>query len=334
MDNDCDGVVPTEEQDGDGDGYVECSVDLTSGKDRRLTAEKTVMIQIRCCNKNKSGSTMVMQMAMVRPATLWSRVHNRKGTYDDSDCDDANPLLMSINDDADCDGVLEADDCDDTDPTSTTVATDADCDGVLESDDCDDTDPSSTVVAEDADCDGTLTDDDCDDNDGGSTIVMDDADCDGTITFYDCDDTDPTLNEVDLDGDGNSTCFGDCDDSNPSVSGLQGGGCPMGASCLDILGVYDVGDDVYTIDPSGGGVLRHTMCTVTRQLMEEVDCVGQSTNVSGLDYLHPNVSESATHLSGAGTCYPTNELTMEMAGMPSVDMPVVLYGSVQSLLDQ
>ena len=37
---------------------------------------------------------------------------------------------------------------------------------------------------------------------------LDDADCDGTITFYDCDDTDPALNELDLDGDGNSTCFG------------------------------------------------------------------------------------------------------------------------------
>ena len=256
LDNDCDGVVPTEEIDDDGDGYVECAVDLsqwqgvliTGGEDCDDTDPTLQQEQVWFYDGDGDGYGS-------SDNTVISCEQPQGYTLDDSDCDDTDTLFLSIDDDADCDGVLEADDCDDTDPTSTTVATDADCDGVLTADDCDDTDPNSTVVAEDADCDGTLTDDDCDDNDSGSTVVADDVDCDGTITLNDCDDTDPALNELDLDGDGNSTCSGDCDDFDASVSGLQGGGCPMGSSCLDILGgTYDVGDDVYTIDPTGGGV--------------------------------------------------------------------------------
>ena len=30
-----------------------------------------------------------------------------------------------------------------------------------------------------------------------------------------------SLNEIDIDADGNSTCAGDCDDFDPNVSGLQ-----------------------------------------------------------------------------------------------------------------
>ena len=80
----------------------------------------------------------------------------------------------------------------------------------------------------------------------------------------------------------------------------------MGA-CLDILGgAYDVGDDVYTIDPSGGGVSTATMATRHDHRWRRVDCVGQSTKCVWVGLSVSNVSESATHLSGAGTCYPTN----------------------------
>ena len=309
LDNDCDGFVPTEEQDDDGDGYVECTVDLAEwqgasidgGEDCDDSDPLLQQEQVWFYDDDADGYGSSIN-------TLESCAQPQGYLSDDSDCDDSNPALLSIDDDADCDGVLTADDCDDTDLNSTTIATDGDCDGVLTADDCDDSDPISTVVAEDADCDGTLTDDDCDDNDSGSTIVIDDGDCDGTITLDDCDDSDPALNEIDVDGDGNSTCAGDCDDFDATVSGLQGGGCPMGSSCLDILGgSYDIGDDVYTIDPSGGGVSTayNVYCDMTTDGGGWTALVNPQ-NVSGLDYLHPNVSESATHLSGAGTCYPTN----------------------------
>ena len=75
-----------------------------------------------------------------------------------------------------------------------------------------------------------------------STFSANDVDCDGTPSVDDCDDTDPSLNDLDLDLDGTSTCEYDCDDTDPGLTGFQGGGCPMGSSCLDILGTeYDVG---------------------------------------------------------------------------------------------
>jgi hypothetical protein len=99
------------------------------------------------------------------------------------DCDDSDPALMAVADDADCDGVLTADDCDDGDSTLIAIADDADCDGVLTADDCDDGDPSTIY---DMDCDGVLTADDCDDGDADVYPFAGDAygdgidsDCDG-----------------------------------------------------------------------------------------------------------------------------------------------------------
>ena len=58
--------------------------------------------------------------------------------------------------------------------------------------------------------------------------------------------------------------LGDCDDFDGSVSGLQGGGCPMGASCLDILADHMMLEMMYTRSILQAEVFpRHTMCIAT-----------------------------------------------------------------------
>ena len=135
-------------------------------------------------------------------------------TFSD-DCDDNDPSVGSVLDDADCDGAVTAEDCDDADSGSSIIAEDADCDGVLTADDCDDLDPNSHL---DLDNDGySICNGDCDDNDASLELV--DADNDGYSTCDgDCDDSDATLELADADSDGYSTCDGDCDDSDSSLN--------------------------------------------------------------------------------------------------------------------
>ena len=70
--------------------------------------------------------------------------------------------------------------------------------------------------------------------------------CDG-----DCDDNDPTLNPLDLDGDGYTTCNGDCDDSNAALTGLDVDGDGASASCD--LDCNDFDSSVETLDVDGDG---------------------------------------------------------------------------------
>ena len=51
-----------------------------------------------------------------------------------------------------------------------------------------------------------------------------DGDADGEIDLHDCSPEDPTLNHLDLDGDGISSCDGDCDDTDPAVRPVDGDG--------------------------------------------------------------------------------------------------------------
>ena len=60
------------------------------------------------------------------------------------DCDDYDPDLGDITQDADCDMVLTADDCDDNNPALPEPG-DMDCDGYA-ADDCDDANPMSILV--------------------------------------------------------------------------------------------------------------------------------------------------------------------------------------------
>jgi len=121
---------------------------------------------------------------------------------DGADADDTGGSSGS-GEDADDDGVFEADDCDDTDASLGDRADDADCDGHRTAEDCDDTDALSTTPSTDGDCDTIETAEDCDDEDPDRLRLGGDRDCDGDgLTDEDesAMGTDPQ--DIDSDGDG------------------------------------------------------------------------------------------------------------------------------------
>lgn len=162
------------------------------------------------------------------------------------DCDDNDPTVGSIRDDADCDGTVAAEDCDDNDPDSETLATDADCDAIPTEQDCDDNDPTSNAIIDDRDCDGALSEDDCDDLDPssfpGAAEVCDgvDNDCDGAPDQgLDCGDDDDS---------------GDDDDDAPSATC----GCLARGTNSAWLGVFGLGFLGLRRRARGGQPLSHT----------------------------------------------------------------------------
>jgi len=188
LDNDCDGVVPDDEEDGDGDGHLACdecddadettypgAAELCDGIDNdcdgavpadEVDADGDGYLACADCDDGDAG-------AYPGAAELCDGV--------DNDCDGGLPTDEL---DADGDGEMGcAGDCDDADATVYTGAPDV-CDGV-DDNDCDGvTDPMET----DGDGDGySLCDDDCDDteplaNPGLAEICNDwiDNDCDGS----------------------------------------------------------------------------------------------------------------------------------------------------------
>ena len=78
-----------------------------------------------------------------------------------------------------------------------------------------------------------------------------DFDGDGDPEGTDCDDSDPVLNQLDLDGDGWSTCFGDCDDFDSSLSPTDADG--DGATLCD-LDCDDNDPDRFPGDFDGDGI--------------------------------------------------------------------------------
>ena len=128
------------------------------------------------------------------------------------DCDDTDPLLDPA--DGDADGVSSCDgDCDDDDPSRHPAATEL-CDGL------------------DTDCDGVTPTDEVD------------GDVDGDPACSDCDDVDDSVDSLDLDGDGWSSCDLDCDDGDPGVYPGAVDPAPDGQdqNCDGVDGVDDDGD--------------------------------------------------------------------------------------------
>ena len=171
-------------------------------------------------------------------------------------------------------------DCDDSD-ASLAQAADNDQDGVSDCDgDCDDLDPdigpqhSEACDGEDTDCDGETPPDEVD------------GDGDGSLACDDCDDADDSVERLDLDADGTTTCAGDCDDETaatyPLAPDQYGDGVDTncdGADGIDVdrdgfAGLSSGGTDcddadtsvVPTTDSDGDGVLVCADCDDTDPL--------------------------------------------------------------------
>ncbi len=246
VDDDCDGVVPDGELDGDGDGLAACEGDC-DGADPALNQLDEDGDGWTSCDGDCDDLDASYNLADL-DGDGWANC--------EGDCDDADPgrfpgapeVCNAIDDD--CDGIVPGDeldddgdgdaecegDCDDGDPELNTFDVDQDgwstCHGDCDdhdpaldlddadgdgwdtcSEDCDDTDPSSSPRGEEV-CDGR-------DNDCNGTIDDVDADGDGYLAAAcggdDCDDSSATLNPGDHDGDGWSSCGGDCDDGLAST---------------------------------------------------------------------------------------------------------------------
>ena len=213
-DDDCDGSLPADELDGDGDGVIACA-DCDD-------ADATVF----------PGNVEICDGASLDNDCDPSTDEAVDGDGDLSstcagDCDDTDALIyvgapeVCNGLDDDCDGLANAD---------ADGEVDADQDGVLSCDDCDDDEatvfPGNLEVCDNLDNDCDPSTDETQDNDGdGASACGAIGDCnDSEPTVYagapelcdgldnDCDGVLPT-NEVDGDGDGSVLCE-DCDDAD------------------------------------------------------------------------------------------------------------------------
>ena len=195
QDNDCDGVVPSDEFDTDGDGMTECEGDCDD------TIQQVFTGAPERCDGLDNDCDGIVPADEVDGDGDGSRLC-------DNDCDDADPDRFPTNPEI-CDGIDN--DCDET--LLQGEDEDLDGDGSPTCADCDDYDedrfPGNPEI-----CDGL-------DNDCDEVLPADeeDADFDGaSICEGDCDDSDPYLNMQDQDNDDWDTCSGDCEDGITSIN--------------------------------------------------------------------------------------------------------------------
>jgi len=214
IDNDCDGVIPADEVDADGDGFMVCDGDCDDGN-----ADIYPGATEECDGLDNDCDGVV-------PADE-TDADGDGFMVCEGDCDDgdasAYPGATEVCDgiDNDCDGLVDegfdsdgdgwttcGGDCDDGNADIYPGATE-ECNGV--DDDCDGVVPAGEV---DLDGDGFMVcEGDCDDGDAstfpGATELCDglDNDCDGVVP----------ADEADLDGDGFAVCEGDCNDAEPAM---------------------------------------------------------------------------------------------------------------------
>ena len=248
LDNDCDGVVPTGQPDGefddDGDSFPECAGDCDDADPLSYP-----------------GATELCD-GVDNDCDGWVPLDEADHDFDglrpcDGDCDDGDATVY-VGAPELCDGLDN--DCDE----ATDEMADDDLDGLSECDgDCDDGDdwtyPGALESCDgaDNDCDGTLPADEADLDGDGQLECNQDCD-DGDATVYvgapelcdgldnDCDGTIPA-DEDDGDGDGWRTCDGDCDDGDGDVSPDEDEVCDDGVD-NDCDGDVD-GDDADCEDP-------------------------------------------------------------------------------------
>jgi hypothetical protein len=246
LDNDCDGTIPTDERDGDGDRYVPCTID-SGGWD-------SATLQIDGGGDCNDGD------AAVNPAateTCNGADNNCDGDTELNASDGTTFYLDSDNDGhGDTNNTIrmcslpsgysaELGDCDDNDATVNPTATelcdglDNDCDGAIPADELDsDNDLYVECTVDAGGWDDTafiiLGGDDCDDSVSQVHPGATEA-CDGVDT--DCDGLTPKA-ELDVDGDG----FVECTWHSLGTSSWLGATVPTGGD--------DCNDDEFDINPA------------------------------------------------------------------------------------
>ncbi len=250
VDDGGDGDLHGDEVDDDGDGYDECQLDCDDAN-----ADANPGAAEECNGFDDDCDADVDEEDAVGCTTYYADVDDDGyGVTGDSRC------LCAPEDphDATLDG-----DCDDADPAVNPGAAEAacdyidnDCDGALHgnevdddgdgydecNNDCDDTSPAVNPGVTEITCNGI--DDDC----FAATLDDPDVDGDGDGLCSDCDDSDPYLNLDDLDGDGFSTCTDDCDDTDPDLNPAD----------LDADGVSTCDGDCDDADPNNSPALSES----------------------------------------------------------------------------
>ncbi|MCP4873418.1 MAG: hypothetical protein GY898_32405 [Proteobacteria bacterium] len=256
-DNDCNGSLPSEELDGDTDGYPEClECDDSNAAINPGATEVCDGLDTDC-----DGSPAVDEVDVdidLYLACVDFVANGAIGILGGDDCNDAddtiNPAAVETCDgvDEDCDGIVDGDFDADNDGFSTCGA-----DGIPgnEDDDCNDltaqVNPSALELCDyvDNDCD-TLVDAD-DTADFAGTDFDNDNDAGIGCGGSDCDDNDATVDGLNLDRDGFSSCNGDCDDSNAYIAPDQTESCNGVDTNCD--GLVDDTDPTFTNDHDGDG---------------------------------------------------------------------------------
>ena len=215
LDNNCDGSVPGDEVDADGDGYLVCAGDCDDSDVNRnpAAAEACNGIDDDCdglvpadeADSDSDGVRVCAGDCDDGLASVWPGAPELCDGVD-NDCDASVPA-----DEANADGDPQricAGDCDDADASTWDGAPEL-CDG--EDNDCDGSVPASEAD-DDADsvrvCAG-----DCDDTDPTAWPAATEA-CDGIDN--DCDGAIPA-DEADDDADGQRICAGDCNDGSATI---------------------------------------------------------------------------------------------------------------------